>query len=235
MMEKKVFAVIPVLLMILLTAGLCFADDPYDPAELLSIADEELFLRIGPAQDFSEAQGYVNEMPDKDTIHQYYVYDGVGSDVLMTLFPASDKIMGGNKRLSFPEMHMKNFHVSLTLQRTESVPAGAGGNCWIRYSDRILIGSGNEHGVIVYPGEKACEISGRSENVLTDLYGLYPEARIKFDFIRIDGTVYVYADENFLFSCEDNALDVISFEAGAMLYSFGNRIRCDFDDFTVRF
>ena len=234
-MGKIVFAVIPVFLVILLTGSLSYADDQYDPAELLSIADEELFLRIGPAQDYSEAQGYVNEILDKDTIHQYYVFDGVGTDVLMTLFPASDKLMGGNKWLSFPDLHAKNFHLSLTLQRTENVPAGAGGNCWIRYSDRLLTGSGHEHGLILYPGEKAFEISDGSEIEVTDLYGLYPEARIKFDFIRIDGTVYVYADGNFLFSFHDNALGGISFEAGAMLYSFGNRIRCDFDDYTVRF
>ena len=107
----------------------------------------------------------------------------------MSLFSAPDKVMGGNKRLVFPEIPAKDFHVSMTLKRTESVPTGAGGNCWIRYSDRMLIGSGNEHGLILFPGEKASVISGNSESLLTDLYGLYPEIPIKFDFIRLDGTM----------------------------------------------
>ena len=34
---------------------------------------------------------------------------------------------------------------------------------------------------------------------------------------------------------EDEINKGIAFEAGSMLYSFGNRIRCDFDDFKVRF
>ena len=85
------------------------------------------------------------------------------------------------------------------------------------------------------PGEKALKISGTSETVLKELDNLSPETPIKFDFIRLDGTMYVYADEELLFSYKDDILGDVSIEAGAVLYGSGNRIRCDFDDFSIRY
>lgn len=235
MMEKKVLTVISVFLFFVLTVGLSFADDEYDPEELLSTADEELFVRLGIDQDFSEDQGYVNEILVNDTIHQYYVYDGVGTDILMTLFPAPERVMGGNKRLTFYDLWDADYHVSLTMNRTESIPDASAGNCWLRITDYRMRGRGNEHELIILPGEKVYKKFGESETVLFELDSLSPETPIKFDLIRLAGTMYVYADENFLFSCEDDIPYGISFEAGAVLYGMGNRVRCDFDDISIRF
>ncbi len=234
-MRKIVLTVIPVFLILFQAVGLAFADDEYDPEELLSIADEEIFIRLGIDQDFSEDQGYVNEILENDTIHEYYVYDGVGTDILMTLFPARYKVMGGNKRLTIPSLWKGNFHISLTMNRIESIPDAAAGNCWIRITNRMPEGSGEENEMIILPGEKASKKTGYSETVLLDLDSLSPDTPIKFDLIRLSGKMYVYADENFLFSFEDEIRRGISFEAGAVLYGMGNRIRCDFDDLSIRY
>jgi hypothetical protein len=46
--------------------------------------------------------------------------------------------------------------------------------------------------------------------------------------------VYVYGNGEFLFSYEDKIKETVSFESGSELSEGGNRIRCDYDDFTMR-
>ena len=55
------------------------------------------------------------------------------------------------------------------------------------------------------------------------------------NFIRLDGVSYIYANGAFLFRYDDGFVGNMSFEGGAELYPEGNRVHCDFDDFTMRY
>ncbi len=210
-----------------------------DPDELLRIADEKIFQRIGFSEKFSRTQGYVNEILDPDVIHQYYVRDGRGTDLLMSMFPAEKTVRTGNKRLNITKGLMDEFHVSYTMQRTENVPSGTGGSCWMRYSNYQHAGSGKESGVILIPGDRAYFFrQSETDPVcepIADLSELDPDHETVFDFIRLDGVTYFYADGKYLFSYADGITVQVSFEGGAVLNQGGNRIRCDFDNFTMMY
>lgn len=210
----------------------------YDPQSLLASADEEIFIRGYFTQDFTENQGYVNEFPNEKTIHQYFIYDGIGTDRLVSLLPAEERVHTTNKRLTFPQIRLNEFHITYSLRKTDAIPSAESGTCWLRFSNVVIQGEGNESGVIFYPGDGAYFFSpgenGPEYKSIADLSGLNPEEMNSFDFIRLEGTTYVYANGVFLFKYDDGIRDAISFEAGAELFEGGNCIRCDFDDFTVK-
>ena len=205
---------------------------------LLETADTEYFIYAGYGHDFTENQGYVNEFPNPLTLHQYYIYDGVGSDVLMTINPSEETIHTTNKRLKFDQFRAREFHAAYSVERTENIPDGEGGICWIRYSNVIFAGAGKESGLIIYPGDRAYIFSPVDGEMVyepvADLFDLNADRQIKFDFIRLDGTVYVYANGKYIFSAKDNVSDYVTFEAGAELYAGGNRVHCTFDDFSIK-
>ncbi len=211
------------------------AENVYDPDELLKIADEQIFQRIGPSYDFSENQGYVNEILENGVIHQRYIYDGKGTDTLLSLFPVSEEVVSGSKYLKFANAGLKNFHAALTVHRVETVPEDVGGGCWIRISNILMTGSGREKGLVIVPGNRALEVNAGTQTDFYDLSGLDMEKPIKLDFIRIDGAIYVYADDKYLFCFEDGVSGSVFIDAGSMLFDSGNWVRCDFDDFTVRY
>lgn len=211
------------------------SEDAVDPETLLKNADEEIFVRAGFSQDFSENQGYVNEFPDPHTFHQYYIYNGVGTDVLMSMLPAKETVRITNKRLTFDQARKDEFHVTFSVKQTEN----NGGLCWLRFSNVVLLGQGKESGVLLYPGENAyffTPVDGEmTYESISDLSELNPAKKtIRFDIIRLAGVSYFYADKKFLFSYEDGIKDAVSFEGGAELSQGGNRVRCDFDDFSMR-
>lgn len=210
----------------------------YDPQSLLASADEEIFIRGYFTQDFTENQGYVNEFPNEKTIHQYFIYDGVGTDRLVSLLPAEETVHTTNKRLIFEQIRLSEFHITYSLQKSDAIPSADSGTCWLRFSNVVMQGAGKESGVIFYPGDAAYFFSpsesGMQYENIADLSGLDPEEMNSFDFIRLEGTTYVYANGGFLFKYNDGIRDPISFEAGAELFEGGNCIRCDFDDFTVK-
>ena len=235
MTTNKIFSGIIFILLLLLMTGAVFADNEYDPAELLEIVDEQLMKRIGPAQDFSESQGYVNEIFENNVIHQRYIYDGKGTDALLSLFPVSEEIMSSSKYLNVTGTGLKKFHVSLTVHQAESVPEDSGGACWIRCSDILMTGKGRENGLLIVPGNKAFRINAGEVAELIDLSALTPEESIVFDLIRLDGVIYVYADQEYLFSFADDIPTSVLVDAGSLLFASGNRIRCDFDDFKLNY
>lgn len=206
--------------------------------QLLEKADVDYFPLMSYGIDFSEDQGYVNEFPNPLTLHQYYIYDGVGSDILMTINPSEERIHISNKRLNFDQYRAREFHVTLSVERTENIPDAEGGLCWIRYSNVIYSGAGKESGLILYPGDQAYlfkPVEGEiAYEPAADLSELNADRQIKFDFIRLDGTIYVYANERFLFSAKDDLTDYVSFEAGSDLLEGGNRVHCTFDDFSIK-
>lgn len=210
-----------------------------DPQLLLDEVDDKVFLRKGFKQTFSEAQGYVNEILSPNVIHQYYVLQGKGTDILMSMLPAEKTVRADNKRLNITDGWDDEFHISYFMQRTENLPNGRGGGCWIKYSNSVTKASGSESGVILYPGERAYYFTP-ADGVLTyepiaDLYFLNQDEGIKFDVIRLNGISYFYANGNFLFSFEDGITGKVSFDAGTILYANGNRVRCDFDDFIMTY
>lgn len=211
-----------------------------EPAELLKIADERFFPRVGYDQNFSETQGYVNEVLENDIIHQYYVRSGMGSDMLMSMFPAEHSLRTGNLRLDMKRDLRKDYHASITMLRSEDVPAGSGG-CWLRYTNVKVKGAGSERGLILFPGREAYAITpvGNLKDLdysyVADLSYLDLRNMIKFDFIRLNGVSYIYANGTFLFSFDDGYDGKMSFEGGAELFEGGNRVRCDFDNFTMRY
>ena len=71
-------------------------------------------------------------------------------------------------------------------------------------------------------------------DAIGDLSDLNPAEMTKFDFIRLAGVMYIYANDKFLFSYEDGIEDTVSFEGGAELNLDGNRVRCVFDNFSMR-
>lgn len=214
-------------------------EDLTDPKRLLEIADKEIFIRDSFKQDFSEIQGYVNEFPNPLTVHQYYIMDGEGSDMLMTMQPSEETVHTTNKRLKFEQVRKNEFHVTYSVARKEDIPTGGGGICWIQYSNYISKGVGKESGVILYPGKQVYYFTPDSEGSMTyesiaDLSDLDPDEYNSFDFIRLDGIMYFYVNGKFRFSYDDGIKDIVTFEGGAELYERGNRVRCTFDDFTMR-
>ncbi len=210
---------------------------PGDPELLLKTADT-IFPKSGISQDYSENQGYVNEYATESVIHQYFIYDGVGTDRLFSLLPARETVRTTNKRLAFHQARLPEFHVTYSVKKSEEIPDGAGGRCWIRYSDVAVTGSGRESGVIIFPGDGAYFFSPGEDRMtyekIADLSPLDPAEMIHFDFIRIGSTTHVYTDGGFSFSYTDGIGNGVSFEAGAELAAGGTCIRCDFDDFSVR-
>lgn len=209
-----------------------------NPQRLLETADTEIFVRDAFRQNFSEIQGYVNEFPNPVTVHQYYIMNGEGSDVLMTMQPSEVNVRTTNKRLNFEQIRRSEFHVTYSVARKEDIPAGAGGICWMGYNNRISRGVGKESGVILYPGDQAYYFTPGDGEVtyesIADLSDLNPDNYTKFDFIRLGSTMYIYINGKFRFSYDDGIKDIVTFEAGSELYQNGNRIRCTFDDFTMR-
>ncbi len=209
-----------------------------DPNELLKTIDEDIFVRSFYFQDYSEPQGYVNELPNENSIHQFYSYDGVATDVLMSMLPSTSTIQGGNKYLNLNQARKDEFHVSYSVQQKENIPANKGGKCWIRYSNVAVKGVGNESGIILYPGGPVYFFEPNEGKIsfekVADLSNLNPNKPINFDFIRLDGVIYAYANGEFLFNHADLIKEPVSFEAGAELLPGGNRIRCDFDNFSMR-
>lgn len=209
-----------------------------DPNRLRETVDEEIFIRQGFTQDFSEDQGYVNELPNPVTIHQYYIYGGEGTDLLMTMNPSEMLIRTTNKRLKFEQYRAETLHATYSVQRKENIPSGSGGRCWIRYSNVVVAGEGKESGLIFYPGDMAYHFSPADGELvyeaIADLSDLNPDRRTDFEFIRLDGTTYIYINGKFRFSYTDGITDRISFEGGAELFEAGNRVRCNFDDFSIR-
>ena len=172
-------------------------------------------------------------------IHQYYVLSGKGTDILTSMLPAAGTVRAANKRLDIADGWDDEFHVSYKMQRTENIPAGRGGGCWIKYSNSVMKAPGSESGVILYPGERAyyfTPVSGKTEYTpIADLYSLNQDEELRFDFIRLEGVTYFYANDRFLFSYEDGIPGNLSFSAGSILYANGNRVRCDFDDFKMTY
>lgn len=218
--------------------------EPFDPAsitdpnELLRIADEKYFNRKGIRESFWETQGYVNEVIDGDIIHQYYIRSGMASDMLMSMFPAEKSTRISNSRLNFTHGWHEEYHVTFSVMRGEDYPTGSGG-CWLKYSNIMTKTRGRETGLILFPGKEAYGITP-SENggdliytYAADLSDLNLNDMIKFDFIRLGGVTYIYANDTFLFSYDDGFKGKMSFEAGSELYEGGNRVRCDFDNFIM--
>ena len=214
------------------------ADQTIDPEKLLLTADEEIFKRFTFSFDFTEDQGYVNEFPNPVTVHQYYIYDGEGSDMLMTMQPSTTVVRTTNKRLSFDQVREREFHVTYSMARREDIPEGSGGICWMGYSNILKATPGHENGAIFYPGDQAYffhYVDGEMVyDAIGDLSDLNPAEMTKFDFIRLAGVMYIYANDKFLFSYEDGIEDTVSFEGGAELNLDGNRVRCVFDNFSMR-
>lgn len=241
-MNGKYQSLLVFLLIFVVTAGIVNAQDEdpvlFNPQQFLQQADEEIFKRPYFSQDFSEDQGYVNEFPNKLTVHQYYIYDGVGSDVLMTMYPSKETVHTTNKRLRFDQYRMKDFHVKYSVTRTENIPDDSGGLCWIRYSNELLRGAGRDSGLLLYPGGDVYVYAPANGEIvyeqIADLSDLDPEVRADFDFIRLDGSVYVYVNGIFRFSYEDGITDAVAFDSGAELFEGGTRVHCIFDDFSMR-
>ena len=231
-----------------LLAGLDLPEDQFtefseaeraEAAELLRTADEEIFPRESHIWNFSEAQGYVNEILEQDIIHQYYIYHGTGNDLLISMFPASEGYRTGNKRLNMYRWPGEDFHASYSLKRTENLPQGAGGRCWMQYDNFDRKGERSENGVILFPGDKAYvyrTVDGkRTYQAIADLSALDQDEQLKFDFIRIDGTCWFYANGEFLFRFEDDVVGMVTFEGGSEIYKGGNRVHCEFDDFSMTY
>ncbi len=231
-----------------LLAGLDLPEDQFtefseaeraEAAELLRTADEEIFPRESHTWNFSESQGYVNEILEQDIIHQYYIYHGTGNDLLISMFPASEGYRTGNKRLNMSRWPGEDFHASYSLKRTENLPQGAGGRCWMQYDNFDRKGERSENGVILFPGDKAYvyrTVDGkRTYQAIADLSALDQDEQLKFDFIRIDGTCWFYANGEFLFRFEDDVVGMVTFEGGSEIYKGGNRVHCEFDDFSMKY
>ncbi len=206
-----------------------------DPQTLLRTADFEIFVKTGYAQDYDDVQGYVNEFLSGDILHQYTVQNGVGSDIQTSLQGSTAVLSTTNKRLNFIDYRAKVFHARYYVQRTEVIPEDAG-YCYVRYSDVANTGVGRESGVILYPGNKAYAFSPSDGKLIyteiADLSGLNVDGPIRIDVIRLDGVSYFYFDRVFTFQYSDGITNPVAFEGGSEMKKGGNRIRCDFDNFS---
>ncbi len=239
-MKIKFFARLSLFLVLclFLLSGTAFAQNSgksIDPEVLLN--DDSFFPLKGYTNTFTGLQGYVNEVGQDGIIHQFYMRSGKATDIQMSLFPAVRSSQTTNRFLVLDKSWYKEFHAGITLQRTESIPAGTGGLCWVRYTNFARKGSESESGIILYPGGEAYAFGPHNGTIryekIADLSELDPSEEIRLEFIRIDGVSYFYADGNFLFSYADGIPGEVSFEAGALLSEGGNRVHCDFDDFSM--
>ncbi len=211
-----------------------------DPDLLLQVADEQFFPRIGPDETFWQTQGYLNEVLEGDIIYQHFVREGMGSEVLMSMFPAEISARAGKLRPSITQAWERDYHVTITVVRTENVPDGAGG-CWLRFSNVRTKGEGGESGLILFPEREAFHFEpvGNHHDLtytpVANLSSLNLDSAIKFDFIRLDGVTFIYANGKFLFSFEDGFDGKMSFEGGVEIYEGGSRVRCDFDNYAMRY
>lgn len=243
MKHKRIREICTLLMFLFLLISCAHAQDNEEeiitnPQTLLKTADEEIFKRSPFVFDFSEDQGYVNEFPNPLTLHQYYIYDGEGSDVLMTMQPSTEAVRTTNKRLKFEQIRGRDFHATYTVVRRENIPVRSGGNCWIRYSNVLVRGEGRESGLFFVPGDSAYSFAPVDGEIkyedIADLSDLKPDQTNAFDFIRLDGTVHVFVNGKFRFSFNDGITDPVSFESGSELNIEGTRVRCAFDDFSMR-
>ena len=158
----------------------------------------------------------------------------------MTMFPSEVNVFTSNPYLQWKDAFEDEYHISVKMLLREEFPEGSGG-CWLRYTNVLSKGEGSESGLILFPGREAYAITpvgnlnDLNYSAVEDLTDLNPYNVITFDFIRLDGVSYIYANKTFLFSYEDGYDGNMSFEGGAELFEDGNRIRCDFDDFTMRY
>jgi hypothetical protein len=109
----------------------------------------------------------------------------------------------------------------------------------MQYDNSELKSERNESGVILFPGAKAYvyqTVDGeRTYRAVADLSALDQDEQLKFDFIRLDGLCYVYVNGEFLFSVEDGIAGKVSFEGGSEIYKGGNRVHCEFDNFSITY
>ena len=240
MMMTKIIKFFCLFSVSLLFAVSAFAqNDDIDPVQLFRQGDNVYFLRQGPVIKYPEAQGYVNDIPEKNVLHQSYVKNFNLTDVLTSMVPSAHQVKSGSKWLSFDDLVGNDFHFDIHIRQKENLPDGAGGTCWIRLSNKLMKGINNASGIILYPGEKAYSFSsndGKTEyHEIADLSNLdVVNSKIRFDFIRLDGTTYVYAGRKFVFAYEDGLGRVLSFDAGSELFQNGNRVRCEFSDIGMR-
>ena len=229
---KKLIILLLLLSVFITLAGSAGAAD--DPQALLRTAKEEIFIKAGFSQNYSETQGYVNEFAAGDVLHQYFIKDGVGTEILTSLQPSPANIMVTNKRLAFADRRAKVFYSSYKVKRTEAIPEDAG-YCWIRYSDQAVAGAGRECGVILYPGHKAFSFAPVDGTIryteIADLSDIDMDRQNLLEVIRMDGVSHFYFNGYFAFKYEDGIANPVSFEGGTELHEGMNRIRCDFDDF----
>lgn len=208
-----------------------------NPDTLLRTADSEIFIKAGFLQDYSKDTDYFNEFINGDIIHQFYNARGKSVEVLTSLRPSPLTVITNNKNLQFDAQRVRGFHASFKMRRVESIPRDGGGYCWLRYSDKFQSGVGKERGVILYPGFKAYSFApDNGELVYTEIADLseFNTGRdVRVDIIRLDGISYFYFDKFFVFQYEDGISALVSFEGGTELLEGANRIRCDFDDFSI--
>lgn len=232
---KKMLLLIILLFTAAAISGSAAADT--DPETLILEADSEYFSKAGFVQKFDKSQGYMNDLSGDEILHQFAVQNGAAVETLTALQPLETAVRAVNKLLQFMDYRAKVFHASISLQQEETIPEGSG-RCWLLYSDAAVTGAGNESGVILYPGEKAYSFTKQKGeavyNEIADLGGVDPSQKTKIDVIRLDGISYFYFDGSFAFRYEDGIPNPVSFEAGTQLNEGGNRIRCNFDDFTYR-
>lgn len=219
-------------------SGQAFAAKEYDPKELLETADTEIFLRKGYTNDYSEVQGYLNEFLENDLIHQWFVMNGKGTDLLISMFPSTGRVKTSNIRIFTDRFPERSYHVTYSMIRTETIPSKTGGQCWMRYGNMHMKREGTETCVLLVPGDRAylgIPIGGKLQyEPIADLSQLSQDELVKFDFIRLDGMSYVYANGEFLFKYAEGINGGLVFQGGSELFEGSNLIRCEFDDFVMR-
>ncbi len=220
------------------TDEISFADA--DPDKLLEIADERIFKREGFTQDFSETQGCLNEIVRADVLHQYYVRQGKGIDILMSLFPNTSPVTSTNIRLNenLPGNWYNEFHASFTMQRTESIPEN-GGRCWISLGNYASYGEKNRTEITICPGSEivlARPAGGKTEFLrIAKIPETAQDEEETWEVIRLDGMLWFYVNGEFVFKFKDVIPGKVTFRAGSQLLSGGNLVKCAFDDLVIRY
>lgn len=213
------------------------ADDEVDPKKLLRTADSEIFLRKGPDFSYPAAKGVINEKLEGNILHQCWISGFRYSDVLTSMVPAVMQTHTTNQWMRFDQFWGREFHAVLYIQKVEDMPKGNGGACWLGYTNILQRGEKYQSGILLYPGSNAywftMENGERVMEPIADLSSLKPTRDIRFDFIRLDGSLFVYANQKFLFRYEDGITDNVSLSAGSELFENGNRVRCEVHDVSV--
>ncbi len=162
---------------------------------------------------------------------------GQAEEFIFQLKPAEKDILTSTAGTTFESAQAKDFHVHFVMTPSE-IASTNDGSCWFAYSNKKVAGTGTVSGIRLTLGKSAVaySIDGTEEKdqEIGDLsaYGETGQA-YHIDIVRLDGTAYFYINGKYLFNYADGITQMVTWQAGTVLFKGGEAAKCVFDNFNV--